>query len=416
MRRPADGLQPKLELAEILRQHGEAFGQRHPVSSAQARVMRRLRECRTAALGGHVDLCDGCGFTRISYNSCRDRHCPKCQALARAEWLEARLARLLPVPYFHVVFTLPNSLNPLMLRNQRELYGLLFRCAAETLLELAADPEHLGAKIGFTAILHTWGQNLLFHPHLHCVVTGGGLALDGQTWIAARPAFFLPVKVLGRLFRGKFLAALRRLWKAKGLQFAGSTEALSETKVWRKFMRDLYRCNWVVYAKPPFGGPEQVFRYLGRYSHRVAISNARLIEMKAGRVSFWYKDYAAGNQRKVMSLDAEEFIRRFLLHALPKGFTRIRHYGLLAGRNLETDHARCRELLNVQAPPVPESAVNVKSRPRWADRVMQWTGHDPLRCPRCQQLLHRRELASGDLRQCTQSPILEPIRIRADSS
>lgn len=401
MQKSTAQLQPKLELAEILRQHGADYCTRHPLSPAQARVLRHLTQCRTAALGGHVDSCTRCGFARISYNSCRDRHCPKCQALARAEWLEARLERLLPVPYFHVVFTVPDILNPLFLQNQRELYALLFQCTAETLLTIAGDPQLLGAQIGFTAILHTWGQNLLFHPHLHCVVTGGGLSPDGQRWVAARPRFFLPVKVLGRLFRGKFLAGLRKLRDKGQLQCKGSTAPLSEDRAWRRWIAALYKLNWVVYAKPPFGGPQQVFRYLGRYSHRVAISNARLLEMEKGKVSFWYKDYADEHKSKVMRLEAEEFIRRFLLHVLPKGFTRIRHYGLAASRQLHANFARCQTLLGAQGTPikstVAETAFDVSTPtkcPTWVQRMIEWTGQDPLYCPRCQTRLSRCELPS----------------------
>lgn len=340
----------RLEVADIVRAHGEAYRRRHPVTAEQAAVLRHVAQCRTAALGGHRDVCTECGFTRVSYNSCRDRHCPKCQAARRAQWLETRLERLLPVEYFHVVFTLPDELNPLVLRNKSALYRVLFEAGSQTLIALAADPKRLGAQLGFTAILHTWGQNLLFHPHLHCVVTGGALAPDGARWVPARQGYLLPVKVMGKLFRGKFLAGLQRAYDAHELSFGGSTEALANPRAFAALEAQLYDKNWVVYAKPPFGGAEHVYRYLGRYTHRVAISNARLVAMEDGHVSFRYKDYADGDRWRVMRLSADEFLRRFLLHVLPKRFVRIRHYGLLAGRNVHTKLARCRELLTSGQP------------------------------------------------------------------
>src|SRR5262252_3311919 len=283
---------PLLEVADILRAHGQAYAARHPVSALQAAVMRRLVACRTAALGGHIDACGRCGYTRVSYNSCRDRHCPKCQGVKRAAWLEARLERLLPVEHFHVVFTLPVALHPLVLHHPRRLYDLLFQAASQTLLTLAADPKRLGAQLGITAILHTWGQNLLFHPHLHCVVTGGGLSLDGQRWIAGKRHFFLPVRVVGKLFRGKFLAGLKKAYQAGQLTLTGSVLPLGDPRAFQQLLQQLYSNNWVVYAKRPFGGATQVFRYLGRYSHRVAIANSRLASMEHDRVSFRWKAYS----------------------------------------------------------------------------------------------------------------------------
>jgi Putative transposase/Transposase zinc-binding domain len=376
---------PLLEVADILRAHAEAYTARHPVSALQAAVMRRLVACRTAALGGHVDACGRCGYTRVSYNSCRDRHCPKCQGVKRAAWLEARLERLLPVEHFHVVFTLPVALYPLVLHHPRRLYNLLFQAASQSLLTLAADPKRLGAQLGITAILHTWGQNLLFHPHLHCVVTGGGLSPDGSRWIATRPGYLLPVKVLARLFRGKFLAGVKEAYDAEQLSLAGSVAALAEPETFRRWLDALYRQDWVVYAKPPFGGAQQVFRYLGRYSHRVAIANSRLVALEDGQVFFRWKDYADDQRTKVMRLTADEFIRRFLLHVLPKRFVRIRHYGLLAGRNVGTQLARCRQLLGV---PDVEQPVE---RP-WLDRLWQSTEQDRSCCPRCQGPLTRQPL------------------------
>jgi hypothetical protein len=375
-----------LEVGDIVRAHGAAYRARHPVTPQQARVLRRLAECRTAALGGHVDACADCGFTRISYNSCRDRHCPKCQASKRAAWLETRLERLLPVGYFHVVFTLPALLSPLVLHNQRLLYDLLFRAASATLLTLAADPQRLGAQVGITAILHTWGQNLLFHPHLHCVVTGGGLAPGGQHWVAGRRRYFLPVKVLGKLFRGKFLAGLKKAYQAGQLTLTGSVMHLGDPRAFQQLLQQLYSQNWIVYAKRPFGGATQVFRYLGRYSHRVAIANSRLVSMDHDRVSFRWKDYADNHRTKVMTVSAEEFLRRLLLHVLPKGFVRIRHFGLLASVNVATKLQRCRQLLGQETPSGPQPAKS------WIERVLEWTGQDPRRCPHCQGFLERRPL------------------------
>jgi Putative transposase/Transposase zinc-binding domain len=375
---------PSLEVADILRAHGEAYATRYPVSASQGAVIRHLSACRTAALGGHVDACNGCGYLRVSYNSCRDRHCPKCQGVKRAEWLQSRLERLLPVEHFHVVFTLPAALHPLVLYHPRLLYGLLFQAASRTLLTLAADSKRLGAQIGVTAILHTWGQNLLFHPHLHCVVTGGGLSPDGSRWVAGRPGYFLPVKVLGRLFRGKFLAGVKEAYHAGHLSFGGSVADLAEPHVFRRWLDALYRQDWIVYAKRPFGGAEQVFRYLGRYSHRVAIANSRLVALADRQVFFRWKDYADDSRSKVMRLSAAEFIRRFLLHVLPKRFVRIRHYGLLAGRNVSSKLARSRQLLGE---PIVEPLAS--ERKTWLDRLRDWTGHDPNCCPRCQGPLTR---------------------------
>jgi hypothetical protein len=366
-----------LELADIVRAHGQAYRARHPVSPEQAKVMTSLVQCRTAILGGHVDSCDGCGFVRISYNSCRDRHCPKCQASERAAWVDARLERLLPVEYFHVVFTLPEQLQPLILKNRRVLYTLLFRAASETLLELAADPKRLGAQIGITAVLHTWGQNLLFHPHLHCVVTGGGLSLDGRRWVPTREGYFLPVQVLARLFRGKFLAQLKRLHQSGQLMLTGSVAHLAQPGAFQQLLDRLYRKKWVVYAKPPFGGAAQVYRYLGRYTHRVAISNSRLISMRDGRVQFQYKDYADDQKNKQMSLSADEFLRRFLLHVLPKGFVRIRHYGLLASPNVKTKLKRCQWLLG-PADSARREAVQLR-----IDPFREWMETMVTRCPHC---------------------------------
>jgi hypothetical protein len=341
----------RLEVADILRAYGpayrEAFGA--TLSDAQRRALQDLVRCRTAALGGHVEACDQCGHQRIAYNSCRNRHCPKCQAAARARWLDERAAELLPVDYFHVVFTLPDDLNPVALQNPRVVYGTLFRAAAETLHQIAADPKHLGAEIGFLAVLHTWGQNLHLHPHVHCVVPGGGLTPTGDRWIRCRPGFFLPVKVLSRVFRGKVLSYLKEAFQHGQLAFHGQQEYLAEPDAFLRLIGGLREREWVVYAKPPFGGPEHVLKYLARYTHRVAIANQRLLKIENDQVFFTWKDYARENQVKTMALPAVEFIRRFLLHVLPSGFMRIRHYGLLANRHRQEKLQQCRQLLQVEA-------------------------------------------------------------------
>lgn len=340
--------EPPLEVAEIFRQHGAAYrnAHRNSLSYQQFRVMRAIELCRTAALGGHVDECDACGHQRISYNSCRNRHCPKCQAMARARWFERQQAFLLPVPYFHVVFSVPEQIGAIAYQNKRVVYNILFGAVAETLRTIAADPKHLGAQIGWLAVLHTWGQTLEHHPHIHCVVPGGGLAADGKTWISCRPRFFLPVRVLSRLFRRLFLKRLNEAFQASKLRFFSTLQSLSKRAVWRRYLDGVRSREWVVYAKPPFGGPEQVLKYLARYTHRVAIANSRLVEMNNGYVSFRWKDYRHGNEQKVMTVTADEFIRRFLLHVLPKGFQRIRLYGLLSNRSRGAALDSVRHLLN----------------------------------------------------------------------
>jgi hypothetical protein len=339
-----------LEVADIVRQHGEAYRAAHPLPLTQSRVLRAIETCRTATLGGHIEQCDHCQYTRNAYNSCRNRHCPKCQGLARAQWLESRQAELLPVEYFHVVFTLPEQIAELAFYNQDVLYGMLFRAASQTLLTLGADPQHLGAQLGFFAILHTWGQNLLFHPHLHVVVPGGGLSADSERFVTCRRRrFFLPVKVLSSLFRRLFLEALEDAFYQKRLQFFGPVEHLLDAGLFHDYLYAMEKRDWVVYAKPPFGGPDQVLKYLGRYTHRVAISNQRLLALQDGQVSFQWKDYREPDQQqqsKTLTVSAEEFIRRFLLHTLPPGFQRIRYYGFLANRLRQEKLALCRQLLH----------------------------------------------------------------------
>jgi len=335
---------PALEVAGLLRtlvQQGRLL----TLSSAQAKVVRALIACRTAALGGHVDVCDACGHEAVSYNSCRNRHCPKCQGGATAAWLEAQQQNLLPVPYAHVVFTLPDLLAPLALQNPRVVYGLLFRAVSQTLLQVAATPRHLGARIGFLAVLHTWGQNLLHHPHVHCVVPAGGVALDGSRWLRCRPGFFLPVRVLSRLYRGKLLAFLEQAHQAGSLQFHGRLAELRNPSAFRGLLARARALEWVVYAKPPFGGPDAVLKYLARYTHRVAISNHRLVEATDEHVRFRWKDYRHGHRQRVMTLETTEFVRRFLLHLLPHRFVKIRYYGFLAQSQRATALAGCHELL-----------------------------------------------------------------------
>jgi hypothetical protein len=342
---------PTLEVADIVRAAGNRFWEKHKSHLAwvHRKVLDAIVRCRTAALGGHRDKCVRCGHQAISFNSCRSRHCPKCQGNARAKWLAARSAELLPVPYFHIVFTLPHSLSALALGNKRLLYDLLFRASAASLLELARDPKHLGADIGFLGVLHTWGQNLEHHPHVHYIVPAGGLALDGSRWIDSSRRFFLPVKALSRVFRGKFAAGLKQLFEQDKLQFHGSQLYLAAPGCFSGFLRQTFRQDWVVYAKPPFGGADHVLNYLARYTHRVAISNHRLVAFENDRVSFRWRDYAHGGKKKVMTLSADEFLRRFLIHVLPKGLVRIRHFGFFANRRRETALARCRQLLGATA-------------------------------------------------------------------
>jgi len=348
---------------------------------AQRRVMTAIEVCRTAVLGGHLEQCDHCGHQRNAYNSCANRHCPKCQSLARAQWLEDRQSELLDTQYFHVVFTLPEQIAAIAYQNKRELYGMLFRAAAETLRTIAADPKHLGAEIGFFAVLHTWGSNLVHHPHLHCVVAGGGLCADGSQWICCRDGFFLSVRVLSRLFRRLFLQYLVKAFDSGELEFFSLLEPLRDPSSFLDYLAPLREAEWVVYAKRPFAGPEQVLDYVGRYTHRVAISNNRLLDISEGKVTLRYKDYRHEAQQKTMRLEAEEFIRRFLLHVLPEGFQRIRYYGFLANRYREEKLTRCRDLLGMPAPDRTASEVNKD----YSERYEKLTGSSLWECPVCHQ-------------------------------
>ena len=339
---------PAIEIADILRRHGDAYRRLHAghLGRVERRVMSAIVACRTEAIGGHMEACDDCGMTRIAYNSCRNRHCPKCQGRARAAWLAAREADLLSVPYFHVVFTLPAPIAAIAFQNKAVVYAILFKAAAEAMTTLAANPRRLGAEIGGVAVLHTWGQALTHHPHIHCVVPGGGLSPDGTRWIASRPNFFLAVKPLSRLFRWLFLKRLIAAFNAGALRFFGDLASLAELDAFAGRIKAMQRVNWVVYAKRPFGGPAQVLAYLGRYTHRVAIANSRLVALDNDHVAFSWKDYRQNSATKIMKLKPDEFIRRFLLHTLPDGFHRIRHFGFMANRHRAAKLALCRELLD----------------------------------------------------------------------
>jgi hypothetical protein len=373
----------KPEVADVFRRYGDAYREQHgaSMSTGQRRVMTAIEVCRTAALGGHMERCDECGHERNAFNSCRDRHCPKCQSLARAQWIEDRKADLLEVPYFHVVFTVPEQIATITLQNKEVLYGILFRTTAETLKTIAADPRHLGAEIGFFAVLHSWGQNLLFHPHLHCVVPGGGPSLSGDRWISCRPDFFLPVQVLSALFRRLFLESLERAFDGGKLEFFGKLEYLQDRPAFARYLAPLKNLKWVVYAKAPFAGPEQVLDYVGRYTHRVAISNSRLLDIDNDQIRFRWKDYRHGDQAKTMTLTSEEFIRRFLLHVLPTGFRRIRYYGLLGNRHREENLSLCRHLLGMTvAEPAPGGELPETD---YLDRYEDLTGRSLRQCPQC---------------------------------
>lgn len=405
---------PILEVADVIRAFGAGFEAEygHTLSAARQQAMRAIVRCRTAALGGHVEACDDCGHRRVAYNSCRNRNCPKCQAAARAAWLDRQAEDLLPVEYFHVVFTLPNAIGPVALQNPRLVYGALFQAAAESMTELAADPKRLGAEIGFLAVLHTWGQTLGLHPHVHCVVPGGGLSPDGRRWVSCRPGFFLPVKPLSRLFRGKFLAIVTELYTRGQLTLAGGQKELAEPGRFARWIGELRETEWVVYAKRPFGGPEQVLKYLARYTHRVAISNHRLVSMDDETVSFRWKDYADANTPKVMRVDGVEFVRRFLQHVLPSGFVRIRHFGFLANRCRDEKLARCRALLGA---PLPVPTVELPDEPPIetiiTERAVDGDAGVVLGSPRCCPICRvgRMIVVETIPRQLSSGPICSPM-------
>jgi len=379
---------PRLEVAEVFRQFGEEYLTKYGASPVQRHALRDIQVCRTAALGGHLEACDHCDHQRPAYNSCRNRHCPKCQAMARAHWMLAREAELLPVPYFHVVFTLPEALGPLALQNPAVVYGVLFRAVSEAILEVAANPKRLGAKIGFLAVLHTWGQNLMHHPHIHCVVPSGGLSKDRTAWVPGREKFFLPVRVLSRVFRGKFIDFLKQAARRGKLTFHGNLASLANPHAFEQLLDQAVRHDWVVYAKRPFGGPQQVLKYLARYTHRVAISNQRLLQFENGQVTFSWKDYAHGNRQSTMTLVATEFIRRFLLHVLPSGFVKIRYYGFMANRCRKANIAHARTLLG-QSPTAevgvepPTDETRSTTIPDAAPTKDTISLDSPRKCPAC---------------------------------
>ena len=372
----------RVDLADIVRAHGPDYRRTHRLARAQHRALHAIAICRTAALGGHRAVCTACGTERITYNSCRNRHCPQCQRVATERWLTARRREVLPIPYFHVVFTLPHALNPLAQSHPRLIYRLLFHSAASTLLRFGRDPRHLGGDVGVTAVLHTWGQNLSQHVHVHCVVTGGALAPDGTRWMPARPTFLFPVRALAKVFRGRYLAGLQRAFDRGDLHLTDGLASLAAPAAFAAWLAELRQSAWVVYCKPPFAGPDHVLAYLGRYTHRVALSNDRLLGLADGRVRFRWRDYADGDRVKVMELEVDEFLRRFLLHVVPDGFVRIRHFGLLANRRRAAALAQCRVLLRQPPPPVelPETV---------RDLMLRVTGLDIERCPVCQQGLLR---------------------------
>ena len=371
-------MRPALEVADIFRRHGAAYraDQAGSLTIGQRRVMAAIEACRTAALGGHVERCEDCGETRIAYNSCRNRHCPKCQGLARARWLADRQAELLPVPYFHLVFTVPAAVAAIALQNKAIVYDILFRAAAETVQTIAADPKHLGAAIGMTAVLHSWGSAMTHHPHVHCIVPGGGLSPQGR-WIACRPGFFLSVRVLSRLYRRLFLDRLRNAFDAGMLGFFGGLAGLAKPAAFAFHLRALRKIEWVVYARRPFGGPQPVLDYLGRYTHRVAIANSRLIALAGGQVRFRWKDYRHPQRPKAMTLPVGEFIRRFLLHILPDGFRRIRHFGFLANRHRRAKLATIRGALEVAEP------VSAPKPADYRERYTRLFGRSLDICPAC---------------------------------
>jgi hypothetical protein len=381
-----------VELAHILGAHADAYMQEHPVGSQQRKVIRDILQCRTPSLGGHLETCgNGCGYERLSFHSCRNRHCPKCQSLQKTRWVLERSQKLLPTTYFHVVVTLPHDLNPLILRNRERLYNLLFEAASKALIELATGWKRLGAQPGFTAILHTWSQELRFHVHLHMVVTAGGVSLEGDRWIPAKNDFLVPVRALAKMVRGKFLDGLQRIFEQGKLTFSGNIAGWRNPAVFERLARKLRRMKWVVYAEPPFRGPRHVFSYLGHYTHRVAISNQRLVAFDGQTVTFRVRNNEQPGSYRLVSLPALEFIRRFLLHVLPKGFIRIRHFGLMASRNVQTKLEQARRLLQASQP-TTQTRPTEDHRMTWKQLLLRLTGIDPTVCPHCGGTILRRPL------------------------
>ena len=402
-----DGHKPTLEIADILREHGADYCRERIVPGDQRKVMRDITVCRTPELGGHLDVCEaGCGYQAVFYNSCRNRHCPKCQGVSRARWLAGRLQRILPTHYFHVVLTLPSELAPLALRNKRVMYNLLFQAGSRAMMELAEGYDRLKAKVGFTAVLHTWSQDLLHHPHLHLVVTGGGLGEGGGGWITTPRNFLLPVKALSKILRGKFLEMLEQQYDQGNLRFSGSIQNLADPKAFKKLIKKLRRKKWWVYSKSPFNGAEQVYSYLSQYTHRVAIANGRLVSMEHGKVTFRARDNANPGKHRMVSLDVDEFIRRFLQHVLPKGFVRIRHYGLMAPKNVNTRLDLAKKLINQtrggDADQTKDTTPDEPAAPKhWRQILMELTGIDLRTCPKCKNgRLVRRPIMKGEIMLC----------------
>jgi hypothetical protein len=386
-----------IEIGDIFRQFGALYQQGHKLPSHHIKAMSAIERCRTKALGGHVNMCEECGHEQISYNSCRNRFCPKCQFLKREQWVLAREKHLLPISYFHIVFTLPDDLNRLCLVNQKVMYDMLFKAGSETISDLGKDEKHVGGKVGFLCVLHTWGQNLMDHPHLHCIVTGGGLSNDGTRWVEPKKTtvkkdFFIHVNVLSDLFKKKFLAYLKQAYQSGKLKFFGEIEPLAYRNKFQKLVKKLYNKKWNTYCKKPFGGPEKVLRYLGRYSHRVAISNSRIVKCEENKVTFKWRDYRDGSKNKLMTVNAFEFIRRFLLHILPKGYFKIRYYGLLSSRNLSTNLELCKRLLKV-ATKIAEQAQKLS----WDELLFELFGIDVWLCPKCHngRLLRKQMIAAN---------------------
>jgi hypothetical protein len=367
-------------IQDIFQKHGPVYRQNIKLPLNQLKAMGSIEACRTSALGGHIDECEECGHTKIYYNSCRNRHCPTCQNLAKEKWIEARNEDLLGTSYFHIVFTIPEEINGVALRNSKEVYSILFKAASETLLELARDEKYLGAEIGFSTILHTWGQNLMHHPHIHCIVPAGGLSFDKIRWINSRKKFFIPVKVLSRKFRGKFLAYLQKAYYDKKLKFVGQIKDLGESHIFQCFISNLRQKEWIVYCKPPFKSAEYVLQYLGRYTHKVAISNNRIVFNGNGYVTYKWRDYKDNNKEKYMTVSAEEFIRRFLLHVLPDKFVKIRHYGILANRNRKTKLKLCKRLTGIKNNKItiPNKKLSIE------EFILKLTGKDITKCPCCE--------------------------------
>lgn len=390
-----------IEVADIFSKYSEAYREKYKLSYHMLKVLSAIEFCRTSQLGGHVDECDECGHTRISYNSCRNRHCPKCQSIPKERWIDNRKRDLLPTQYFHVVFTLPKEVNPLTLRNKEGIYSILFKACSETLIELSQDKKYLGVKIGFISILHTWGQNLMDHPHIHCIVTGGGLSTNEKKWVSSKKDFFIRVKVLSKKFKGKFLHYLKQYYYSSKLKFPGDIQVLSRRSHFQRLLNEMYEKEWVVYCKTPFSSPKYVLEYLGRYTHKVAISNNRIVKLEDDMVSFKWRDYKDNNKSKLMTLNAIEFIRRFMLHVLPHRFVKIRHFEILSNRNRKNELKKCKELLGILQDELEDLSVTET----WEEQMLRLTGIDFRICPCCDNghMRYKRKLIA----KCYSPPSME---------